>query len=140
MVVLSGVLGALIALYFSKSSQQGRSLSRFADYEHRDIQIRDAEGSLGRIAGGLQYRTVSNSNLSNHVESLDTFKGLHAHLKKSFPRVHRELQLKKVPCYTHSLHVNVIQHSELRNFDAAFLSPGERVELAVQVARAKVLP
>ena len=69
---------------------------RLPDFESRDIQIRNAEGALERFAGGLRYKTVSNSKLSNHVGSEDAFRGLHAHLTAAFPTVHRELQLKKV--------------------------------------------
>jgi hypothetical protein len=72
-------------------------IHRLANFESRDIQIRDAEASLNRFAAGLQLKTVSNSNSSDHTEDQSAFKALHAHLRNSFPRVHRELQLKKVP-------------------------------------------
>ena len=67
------------------------------EYAPLHIQIRDAEGALARLARGLSYRTVSNSNKSDHIESRDAFRGLHVHITQAFPRVHRELHLKKVP-------------------------------------------
>ena len=69
---------------------------KLPDFESLNIQIRNPEGALERFAGGLRYKTVSNSNSSNHIESEDAFRGLHAHLKAAFPRVHSELELKKV--------------------------------------------
>ena len=67
-------------------------------YAPLDIQIRDADGALVRLARGLGYKTVSSSNRSDHIESRDAFRGLHVHLTEAFPRMHSELQLKKVPC------------------------------------------
>lgn len=70
---------------------------RNREYAPLHIQIRDAEGALARFAKALSYRTISSSNSSDHIESRDAFRGLHVHITQAFPRVHRELQLKKVP-------------------------------------------
>ncbi len=70
---------------------------RHPKYAPLDIQIRDADGALVHLSRGLGYRTVSSSDRSDHIESRDAFRGLHVHLAEAYPRVHRELQLKKVP-------------------------------------------
>lgn len=101
----AAVVSVVVAIAFTLYPYGSNAIHRLAQFEPRDIQIRDAEASLGRFAAGLQFKTVSNSNLSNHIENQSAFKGLHAHLRKSFPRVHRELQLKKVPHAAPSMHL-----------------------------------
>lgn len=101
----AAVISIVIAIVFSFRSYGPDAIHRLAHFEPRDIQIRDAEASLGRFAAGLHFKTVSNSNLSNQITDQSAFKGLHDHLRKSFPRVHRELQLKKVPHAAASMHL-----------------------------------
>ena len=100
----AAVMSIVIAIVFNFRPYGPNAIRRLAHFEPRDIQIRDAEASLGRFAAALQFKTVSNSTLSSHIEHQSAFKGLHAHLRKSFPRVHRELQLKKVPHAAASMH------------------------------------
>ena len=101
----AAVMSIVIAIVFSFRPYGPNAIHRLAHFEPRDIQIRDAEASLGRFAAGLHFKTVSNSNLSNHITDQSAFKGLHDHLRKSFPKVHRELQLKKVPHAAASMHL-----------------------------------
>jgi hypothetical protein len=102
----AAAMSIVIAIVFSFRPYGPNAIQRLAHFEPRDIQIRDAEASLGRFAAGLHFKTVSNSNLSNHITDQRAFKGLHDHLRKSFPKVHRELQLKKVPHAAASMHLS----------------------------------
>ena len=94
--LIGGSLLAFSSICIPYLLYNGDTPLRLPVFESRDVQIRDAEGALERFAAGLRYKTVSNSNLSNHAESEDAFRGLHTHLMAAFPSVHRELQLKKV--------------------------------------------
>ena len=95
--LIGGPILALTAVYIHLLLCDTVPPFRHTEYAPLNIKIRDAEGALARFARGLSYRTVSNSNKTDHIESRDAFRGLHVHITEAFPTVHHKLQLKKVP-------------------------------------------
>ena len=94
--LIGGPLLALTAVYIQLLLCDTEPPFQHTEYAPLNIKIRDAEGALARFARGLTYRTVSNINKTDHIESRDAFRGLHVQITEAFPRLHTELQLRKV--------------------------------------------
>ncbi len=137
--LIGGPVLALTAIYLQLLLCDTVPPFRHTEYAPLNIKIRDAEGALARFARALSYRTVSNSNNTDHIESREAFRGLHVHITEAFPRVHHELQLKKVPSVSATPQGTPAACECLCSSDDA-VNPGGRLELAVQMAWSKLIP
>lgn len=60
------------------------------------IQFSDPASVLQRLAGTLKFETISDTAAHNHAKYPKEFKGLHKHLRQSFPLIYRKLEVREV--------------------------------------------
>lgn len=95
--IVASVLIAILAVAVSLLHLIGPStdIHPLSKFEHVDVRVKDPHAAVQRFSEGLQFRTVSRSNESNHIVDSKAFAGLHAHLERSYPLVKQHLHVEK---------------------------------------------
>ncbi len=93
--VAIGVAAAAVSLLLFLTPSPASVFTSLPAFGPVEIGVKDGQAAVQRFSKGLQFRTISNPNNTNHVENQDTFRDLHAYLEEAFPVIHEKLHLEK---------------------------------------------
>lgn len=91
--IVLAAIAVYLLLYIEPSP--ATVFSSLPDFGSVDVRVEDGQAALQRFSRGLQFRTISNSNNTNHVEDQNTFRKLHVYLEEAFPLVHEQLRVEQ---------------------------------------------